>query len=156
MRQTTPALPLLSTAVTVLPTALVTAKYWCGLAMRFTRPSAPSWNAVNERCSCRKRSWLNNPKSATSRPVEYSSVASPNATGLPSSSTFHGEKWCSGVNGVPYLARMPSDATVQTANRKAIGNSRRYVCSWECAAATSACWLPAFLSSMTLTGMPLQ
>ena len=32
--QTTPALPLLSTASTVLPTALVTAKYWCGLAIR--------------------------------------------------------------------------------------------------------------------------
>ena len=36
--QTTPALPLLSTAWTVLPTALVTAKYWCGLAMRLAEP----------------------------------------------------------------------------------------------------------------------
>ena len=49
--QTTPALPLLSTAWMVLPTALVTAKYWCGLAIRLTRPSAPSSKAVKLRSS---------------------------------------------------------------------------------------------------------
>jgi len=45
--------------------------------------------------------------------------------GRPASSTFHGEKWLSGVNGVPYLAVMPSEASATTAKRKASGNSRR-------------------------------
>ena len=33
------------TASMVLPTALVTAKYWCGLAIRLASPSAPASNA---------------------------------------------------------------------------------------------------------------
>ena len=38
--QTTPARPSLRTASMVLPTASDTAKYWCGLAIRLTRPSS--------------------------------------------------------------------------------------------------------------------
>jgi hypothetical protein len=50
---------------------------------------------------------------------------SPDVTGVPSSSTFHGEKWLSGVNGVPYFANRPSETSVSTANRNAVGSSRR-------------------------------
>lgn len=63
---TTPALPLVSTACTVDPTALVTAKYWCGFAMRLASPSEFSSNAVKLRTSCRNRSWLNKPPNASS------------------------------------------------------------------------------------------
>ena len=51
---------------------------------------------------------------------------------------------------------MPSEMTVSTANRNAIGNSRRYVCSWAWAAAGSAAKLAACFSSTMLTGIPLQ
>ena len=44
--QTTPACPLLRTASRVLPTALETAKYWCGLAIRLTSPSSDWANAT--------------------------------------------------------------------------------------------------------------
>ena len=54
-----------------------------------------------------------------------SASRTPSSTTSPSSSTFHGEKWCNGVNGVPYLAVRPSETRVNTENRKAIGNSRR-------------------------------
>jgi hypothetical protein len=84
-------------------------------------------DAVKDRISCRKRSWLNKPNRARSSPVAASPSASrsPISTTAPASSTFHGEKWYSGVKGVPYLAKIPSEATVATVNRNAIGNSRR-------------------------------
>ena len=44
--QTTPMRPSDSTAWTVLATALDTAKYWCGLAMRLTRPASVESNAM--------------------------------------------------------------------------------------------------------------
>ena len=44
--QMTPARLSPRAAVIVEPTALVTAKYWCGFAMRMTSPSAVSSNAV--------------------------------------------------------------------------------------------------------------
>ncbi len=46
MCQTTPARPSLRTASTVEPTALVTAKYWWGLAIRLLSTPSRSLNAV--------------------------------------------------------------------------------------------------------------
>lgn len=54
------------------------------------------------------------------RPLRASSIGSTDtpssirgcASGLPSSSTFQGAKWLSGVKGVPYFASMPSVASV--------------------------------------------
>ena len=104
MCQTTPALPLLAAASTVVPTALVTAKYWCGFAIRFARPSESSSKATKLRWICRNRSGLHEPVDAGSSSSDTDPVVGhvdAGRDGRPSSSTFHGEKWFSGVNGVP-------------------------------------------------------
>ena len=75
---------------------------------------------------------------------------------MPSSSTFQGEKWFSGVKGVPYRAVTPSLITETTAKRNAMGNSRRYVTSCACAAARSAFSDDAFFNSISATGTPFR
>ena len=154
--QTTPIRPSERTASMVEPTALVTAKYWCGLAMRLVTPEASSSKATKSWRSWPKRSRLNRPFSVQSISVwcSPSGPGSPMATGWPSSSTFQDAKWFQGVNGVPYRELMPSVATTNAAKRNAIGSSATYVCSWLNAASAVAARAPACLSSMIASGSP--